>query len=90
MNLIICLPLINGPQYLFTHKNASSGERRENMRKHFRFSRLTNDVQTYVFQMYLWPLSVPHVTPDMATCGVGVIDIPAHAHVRLAKASFGL
>ena len=32
MNLIICLPLMSGPRYLFTHYNASSGERREKMR----------------------------------------------------------
>jgi hypothetical protein len=90
MNLIIYLPLLNDAQYLFTHNNASSGDSRDKIRTLFHFSGLTDDVQTYVFHTLLWPLSVPHVTPDMASCGVGLTDIPTQSHVRLAKVSFGL
>jgi hypothetical protein len=88
--MMVYLPLLNGPQHLFTHNNASSCDRRDKMRTLFRFSELTDDVQTYIFQTLLWPLSVPHVTPDMASCGIGVIDIPTEAHVSLTKVSFGL
>jgi len=90
INLIISLPLLNAIQYLFSHSNASSGDRRYKMRTLFHSSGFTDDVQTYVIQTFLWLLSLPHVTPHMASCGVGVIDVPTRAHVRLAKVSFGL
>jgi hypothetical protein len=73
MTLIIYLLLLNGPQYLFTYNDVSSGNRGDKMRTIFRFSGLTDDVQNYVIQTFLWPLSVPHVIPDMGSCGVLLI-----------------
>ena len=55
----------------------------------FRFIGLADEAQTYIMQTFLWPLSVSHVTPDVASCG-SVIGIPTWAHVRLTKVSFGV